>query len=183
MRLTLTKQAEYALRILVWLADIEPLSGHAAGAVGLGGAATRRYKAAEIAAATGTPPIFATRVLALLQRHGLLLARAGQQGGYTLGRAAEQINLLEVIEAVEGPLVSRECVLRDGLCGSASGEDHCLLHDAWSAARESLRDILARTTLTGAVRQPATTQVPLAALGISLERRLTAATSGQLASN
>ena len=145
MRLTLTKQAEYAIRILVWLSSNEE-ADRAEGIV------PARHKAAAIAAATETPPVFATRVLALLQRQGLLLARAGQQGGYTLGRPAHAISLLEVVEAVEGPLVTRECVMRDGLCGT---DGHCLLHDAWSTAREALRDVLARTPLTPATRTPA----------------------------
>ena len=135
MRLTLTKQAEYAVRILVWLAQGAPA---AAGA-------PRRRKAAAIAAATAIPPIFAARVLALLQRQGLLLARAGQQGGYTLARPAPDISLLDVVEAVEGPLVSRECVLRDLPCGA---DGYCVLHEGWSSAREALRTVLAHTTLT-----------------------------------
>lgn len=145
MRLTLTKQAEYALRMLVWLGARDAARRAA-------GLPATRHKAADIAAATETPPKFATRVLALLQRHGLLLARAGQQGGYTLGRPAHAISLLEVVEAVEGPLISRQCVTRDGPCGE---ESFCVLHTAWSAAREALRDVLAHTPLTNGVELPA----------------------------
>jgi Rrf2 family protein len=84
------------------------------------------------------------RALALLQRQGLLLAHAGQHGGYTLARPARDISLLEVVEAVEGPLMSRECVLRDLPCG-ADGD--CVLHEAWNSAREALRTVLAQTPL------------------------------------
>lgn len=152
MRLTLTKQAEYALRILVLLASHEEADRTA-------GEAPARHKAAAIAAAAEVPPVFATRVLALLQRHGLLRARAGQHGGYTLARPAHAMSLLEVIEAVEGPLVTRECVLRDALCGA---DGNCLLHDAWSTAREALRGVLARTTLTSAFAHPDDAQAHLA---------------------
>jgi Rrf2 family protein len=137
MRLALTKQAEYAIRILVWLSSSEKADRAE-------GVPTARHKAAEITAATDVPPVFATRILALLQRRGLLLARAGQQGGYVLERSAHSISLLDVVEAVEGPLITRECVMRDGLCGE---NGHCLLHDAWSASREALRSILAGTPL------------------------------------
>jgi Rrf2 family transcriptional regulator, iron-sulfur cluster assembly transcription factor len=149
MRLTLTRQAEYALRILLLLATNESADR----ASGLHPA---RHKAAQIAAAAEVPAAFATRVLALLQRHGLLFARAGQHGGYTLGRAAGAISLLEVVEAVEGPLITRECVMRDGPCGQ---DGYCLLHDAWSAAREALRSVLARTPLSSAVAQPLRGQI------------------------
>ena len=154
MRLTLTIQAEYAIRILVWLASHEDADR-------ADGVPTARHKAAEIAIAAGVPPVFATRVLALLQRQHLLLARAGQQGGYTLARPASTISVLEVVEAVEGPLVNRECIMRDGLCGA---DGHCLLHDAWSTAREALRGVLARTPLSPAVTTPETITAQLAAL-------------------
>lgn len=137
MRLTLTKQAEYALRILTHLGEAERDAG-AAGAA--------RQKAAAITTATGIPQAFATRILALLQRQGLLVARAGQNGGYVLARPAGELSVLEVIEAVEGPLTTRRCVLRDGPCGQPC---RCLLHDAWTASTEALRSVLARTTLKG----------------------------------
>jgi Rrf2 family protein len=114
-----------------------------------------RHKAAAIAAATGIPPVFVARVLANLQRQGFLNARAGQQGGYRLARPPQEITLLEVIEAVEGPLVTRDCVLRDTTCG-AQGR-YCVLHDAWSTAQSALRDSLAQTPLSSAVPVPVVT--------------------------
>lgn len=138
MRLTVTKQTEYALRALIWLGE------H--GSVGSvsGNGSEARHKAAEIVGATGMPPLFAARVLAQLQRRGLVRARAGAHGGYTLARPPSEITLLEVIEATEGPLQANECVLRDAPCG---GEAPCVLHFAWSAAQAALRAVLERTTL------------------------------------
>src|SRR4051812_41536586 len=142
MRLTLTKQAEYALRALIWLSQEDEAAGAPHGEP------AQRHKAAAIARAAGIPPLFAARVLAHLQREGLLRARAGQQGGYTLARSAADISLLEVIEAVEGPLQTRSCVLRDTACGSGGT---CVLHDAWRAAQGALRNVLGRTTLAAAI--------------------------------
>jgi Rrf2 family protein len=136
MRLTLTKESEYALRALVWLTAAE----ETARAAGL----PPRHKAAAIAGGAHIPPVFAARVLAKLRRQGLVWARAGQHGSYTLARPAGAISLLRVIEAVEGPLQTRTCVLRDGACGAGGT---CLLHDAWSTAQDALRSALAATTL------------------------------------
>jgi Rrf2 family protein len=111
----------------------------------------QRHKAAKIAASTGVPPVFATRILAQLQRQGLLLARAGQQGGYTLARQPADISLLEVIESVEGPLVTQTCVMRELVCGT---QGYCVLHDAWSTAQSALRRVLADTSLASAVGAP-----------------------------
>ena len=151
MRLTLTKQTEYALRALVWLAQADELdhanslvNGHADGYANGHVNGTSRHKAAAIASANGIPPVFAARVFAQLQRQGLLHARAGQQGGYTLARPATEISLLDVIEAIEGRVGSRDCVLRDARCGV---DGTCLLHEAWSTAQNALRAELARTPL------------------------------------
>ena len=133
MRLNLTRQADHAVRAMVYLAG-EPVG--------------ERRKAAEIAAAAGIPGPFAQRVLARLQREGLLLARAGQEGGYTLARPPAEISLLELIEAIEGPLAARHCLLRDRACGT---DGHCLLHGAWSTAQGALRSVLAATSLADAL--------------------------------
>jgi hypothetical protein len=66
-------------------------------------------------------------------------------------RPARDVSLLEAVEAVEGPLVSRECVLRDLPCGA---DGNCVLHEAWSSAREVLRTVLAHTTLASATASP-----------------------------
>ena len=138
MRLTLTRQAEYALRALIWLA------GEAEVEAERGDGRLTRHKAASIARATNIPPVFAARVLAQLQHQELLFARAGQHGGYALARPAGRISLLQVIEAVEGPLRTRDCVLRDSACGEGGT---CTLHEAWSAAQDALRSVLGGTTL------------------------------------
>ena len=132
-------QAGHAIRAMVWLAQTEAESQI--------GEMVSRQKAATIADAVGIPPAFAPRVLARLQHEGLLRARAGRQGGYTLARPAGRISLLEVIEAIEGPLLSQECLLRDESCGTTQ---FCVLHNAWGAAQEALRTVLEQTSLSAA---------------------------------
>lgn len=129
LRLNLTRQAENALRAMLYLA-VRP--------------GDERRKAAEIAAATGIPGPSAARMLARLQRAGLLVARAGHGGGYVLARHPAETSLLDVIEAMEGPLHASTCLMRDQTCGH---EGHCVLHEAWSAAQSALRDVLANTPI------------------------------------
>jgi Rrf2 family protein len=135
LRLNLTRQADHALRAVVYLA------GQPAG---------ERRKAAEIAAATGIPGPFAARVLSQLQRSGLLAARAGHEGGYVLARPAASLSLLHVIEAMEGPLHASACLMRDQTCGEGG---LCVLHGAWSAAQAALRDVLAATPLVNETKE------------------------------
>ena len=132
LRLNLTRQADHAVRAMVYLA------GQPAG---------ERRKAAAIAAAAGIPAPFAARVLAQMQRSGLVVARAGHDGGYVLARPASDVSLLEIIEAMEGPLQASTCLMRDQACGHGG---HCVLHGAWSAAQQALREVLASTPLASA---------------------------------
>lgn len=59
----------------------------------------------KLAAVGVMPERFLLQLLRLLVTHGLLRSTRGVDGGYTLARDPEQITLLDVIEAVEGPLV------------------------------------------------------------------------------
>lgn len=149
MRLTLTREADYAVRAMVWLAQMASQHRNAE--------AAPRQKAAAIARATGIPPAFSARVLAQLQHRGFLRARAGRDGGYSLAQPVRNISLLEVIEAVEGPLLSQECLLRDSDCGT---DGYCVLHDAWNAAQEALRTTLAQTSLIQATECSVTVARP-----------------------
>jgi len=126
----LGRRAEYALRAAVHLArrnaDGVPRKGRV------------------IAEATGVPPQYLPQVLAGLVRAGLVRSAPGPRGGYALTRAPETISLLDVIEAVDGPLTSVVCPLRGVRCG---GAEPCGLHADWRAAQELARAGLGAATL------------------------------------
>jgi Rrf2 family protein len=85
----LTRATTYALHALSHLARAgreEPVAVHA------------------VARATGIPAQFLAKVLARLVRAQILLALKGPRGGHRLVRPVEAISLLDVLEAVEGPL-------------------------------------------------------------------------------
>lgn len=60
----------------------------------------------RLAAQGKMPERFLLQILRNLVAHGILGSTRGVEGGYTLERSAEEISLLEVIEAIEGPLIS-----------------------------------------------------------------------------
>lgn len=135
MKVTLEKSGDYAVRAILHLS-----AHHGAG----------RRKNREIAEATHVPSPFLARILARLVRAGIVKATAGQDGGYELLRAPEDLSLFEVIEAVED-VTPRECVLRSELC-FGSGDRVCAVHDAWSNAREALHRELAATSFGALVK-------------------------------
>ena len=93
-------------------------------------------------AATGhMPERFLLQILRHLVTHGILHSTRGVEGGYTLERKPEDISLLDVIEAIEGPLTS----MLPPVDGAANGvfQDRLreALDDITADARRRLADI------------------------------------------
>lgn len=128
--MTLSKRGDYVVRSALALARAWP-SGE-----------TRKIR--EVVAEMGVPQTFASQILAGLVRNGLATSKAGKDGGYRLSRPPEEISLLEVVEAGEGPLRAERCALGEGPC---RWDAVCPLHDTWRAATDALREVLAGTDL------------------------------------
>ena len=128
MKVVPTRRTDYGIRALLHLAMSE----------------SERVKAAEIAETMDIPVGFLHQVLQELQRTRFVTSRPGRSGGYSLARPAEDITILEIVEALEGPISAQECVLRGGPC---HWEDVCALHWVWSSAQAALAEKLASATL------------------------------------
>ncbi len=125
----ITRRADYGIRTMLDVASLE------AGAVGL---------THEVAARQGIPLPFLAKIVPALTRAGLLRSQRGAGGGIILARPAEKITLLEVVEAIDGPLALNMCVLWPDDC-SRSGT--CPVHEIWCDARSLLAGRLSRTTI------------------------------------
>ena len=79
--------------------------------------------AGRIASALGVSEAHLSKVLQRLGRVGLVRSVRGRAGGFALGRRPEQVTLLEVYEAIEGPLSSGTCLLSRPICGA----ERCIL--------------------------------------------------------
>jgi Rrf2 family protein len=101
MRLELTRRADYAVRASLALAR----------------AGTERLSVRRLAAEQRIPLAFLPRVMSDLVRAGVVEATTGRAGGYRLTRPASEISILDVVQAVEGDVRRRTCVLRGGSCG------------------------------------------------------------------
>jgi len=89
------------------------------------------------------PPNYLSQILAVLVRHGILTAVAGQEGGYELARPPAAIRMLDVLEVFEGAPRIQRCLLRGIPCGS---DGTCAVHDSWTDAQEALAARLANVT-------------------------------------
>jgi len=116
----ITRQADYAVRAVLYLAR-------------LGG--NERAATSTVAEDQRIPPSFLAKIISQLSIAGLLHTSRGARGGVTLARPPRDITLLEVIEAIDGPIMLNECVGDDSNC-SFDGE--CPLRSVWCDAQEML---------------------------------------------
>jgi Rrf2 family protein len=136
MRLKLSKRGDYVVRSAIALAN------------GYGLPAPKKLR--QISVEMGVPRTFVSQILGDLVQAGLATSFFGANGGYRLTRAPEEITLLDVVEAGEGPLESDTCVLGDEPC---HWESVCPLHETWSSATAAMRAELAATTLATLVER------------------------------
>ncbi len=97
----------------------------------------------QLAAAGNMPERFLLQVLRNLVTHGVLQSSRGVEGGYYLGRDPGDISLLEIIEAIDGPMVSA-LPFRDGLTGKCQAR----LEQTLSRVAQVTRQQLAAASLT-----------------------------------
>jgi len=103
----------------------------------------------EIAERTDLPQPYLEQILLAVKGAGLVRSKRGIGGGYNLTRSPDQINLAEIIAAVEGPLV--QPLGQHDHC-----EGHCVLQEIWIAAAEERRQNLERVTIGELVRRTRT---------------------------
>ncbi len=133
----ITRQADYAVRAMIHVAGLPPDS---------------RVSTAAISEAESVPLPFLTKVIAHLVRAGLVTTNRGMGGGVSIARLPEEITLLDVLEAVEGPISLNRCLLRGVTCEI---EAYCAVHDVWAAIQDRLVQDLRAVTLSYLVQSQA----------------------------
>jgi len=84
-----------------------------------------------------------SKVLQRLVKSGILKSSRGPGGGFTLGKPAKSITLLEVYEGVEGPLQLDNCLIGTHICGGKS----CVFDDLIDRVNGQFKDYLEHTTV------------------------------------
>lgn len=129
-----SQKTEYALRALVELGTRK---------------GTAPVPSREIAKAQKIPERFAEQVLADLRRAGLVESQRGAAGGVRLARDAAEINMGDVVEAVEGPVITQASI--DPFDDEARTQAHSAIQELWLDLQITIRDRLARVTLADLV--------------------------------
>jgi Rrf2 family protein len=124
-----TAKADYAVRAVVELASSSQGSPR---------------KVDALAQAQGIPVSFLENILTQLRSAGLVRSQRGPEGGYWLAHPPEEVNLAQVIRAVEGPLVGVRGLRPEEVSYEGSAES---LQQVWLALRANLRKVLEHVTL------------------------------------
>jgi Rrf2 family protein len=98
----------------------------------------------DIATATGIPGPYLSKILHALGRSGLIRAKRGYRGGFTLARPASRISLLDVAEAVEGRNWMPQCLLGLTVCSQIRA---CPTHAFWKREQARIEEELRKITL------------------------------------
>ena len=141
----ITRQADYAVRAILYLAQRGP------------GA---RASTALIAEDQNIPLTFLAKIVSQLSAAGVVRATRGARGGVALARPVDDISLLEIVEAIDGPMRLNECVLDPALCPQS---DDCAMRAVWCGAQADLVAKLAHTKFGQMLRpQPLAGPAPVA---------------------
>ena len=95
-------------------------------------------------ASTGVPKQYLEQLLGNLRRAGLVNTVRGVQGGYQIAREPKDISILDVIDAMEGPLELSECMTDEGHCDRSCA---CPVRRVWQKLTDSINRELAGVTL------------------------------------
>jgi FeS assembly SUF system regulator len=127
----LTKQTDYAILLMAYMANNPQ---------------RLLFTARELADETRIPAPMVTKILKVLSSRELLLSHRGAHGGYRLGRLPREIPILEVIDALEGPVSLTACSeeSHDG----CELEPSCLVRGIWQVLNGRVREALSGVRLS-----------------------------------
>ena len=126
----ITRQADYALRALIFLSRLEK---------------NEIAPTSLIAEDQKIPLSFLAKIISQLSIAGLIHTSRGARGGVSLAKPTNEISILDVVEAIDGPIFLNECTKRSSSCPFL---DSCPLLEVWREARTDLVDKLASTTFS-----------------------------------
>ena len=134
-------RAEYGVRLMVELgrhADDTPVA------------------LSSVADGENLPLSYLEHLVAKLRKAGLVESQRGAHGGYRLGRPAEKIDMLEVVQALEGAIAPMECFELDAegkvSCShEADGDEACATKLLWTRVQGGVTKALSGTTLADLV--------------------------------
>jgi Rrf2 family protein len=141
----LTRAADYAVRVMIHLARLEPGS---------------RASRGELAVAADCPEQFLAKVLQSLTHAGLVVSHRGNTGGFELPAPCREATLLDVVEALEGPIRLNNCLGPE----ECSRKEWCPAHSVWTEAQRAMIEVLRSRSIGQMAQMVAAPLEPVVAL-------------------
>ncbi len=138
----ITRASDYAVRVMIHLGALPP------------GSTVRQ---AELSKATEVSSHFLSKVLQQLVRSGLIRSQRGSGGGYGLAGSAQSISLLDVVQAMEGPVQLNQCIAEGPSCDRKSW---CPAHQVWAEAQSAMVTILGGASVAKLAAQTTASSAP-----------------------
>lgn len=110
----ITQESDYGLRVALYLSKL-----------GYG----KRIEAKSIAKNENVPLRFLLKLLRKLTHSGIIKSYRGVNGGYALNLMPEEITLMSIIKAIDGPIYLNRCLYDPGHC-TANRNGHCYIHNS-----------------------------------------------------
>lgn len=127
--LQISRKIDYGLRAMIFLAS-QPTD--------------RVVPFREVARSMDVPEDFMAKILKTLVSRKLLLSTRGAHGGYKLARPPSQISMLDVIEAVEGPVRVNVCADNHDACSLSKA---CSMYSIWKLGQDRMLEVYRSATL------------------------------------
>ncbi len=125
----ITLEADYAVRIIVYLAQID-----------------KRADAKNISEATGVSLRFALKILRNLVSKDIAKSFKGTQGGYELNKKPSEISLKEILDAIEGEYLFSRCLNPD-VCCTRPKEGECQVQKVFCNITKQVQTMLEEVTI------------------------------------
>ncbi|HZW39034.1 MAG: RrF2 family transcriptional regulator [Syntrophothermus sp.] len=129
MTVIFSKKCEYGLQAVLFISTLKEQEA---------------VSAEDISKRLSIPKEFVSKILQSLTSKKIVVSRKGKSGGFLLGKPANKIKLIEIVEAIDGLGIFSSCVLGFPKC---SKENPCPVHGEWGILREKAFAMLNSETL------------------------------------
>ena len=102
------------------------------------------YNALDVSKELKVPKEFVSKMLQSLTDSGIVGSKKGKHGGFYLARKPNKIKLIEIVNAIDGDKIFKNCVLGFPNC---SNENPCPVHNKWGKIRDDAYKMLTEETL------------------------------------
>lgn len=130
----ITNTSEYAIRAIVFMAKNPQNS----------------YSATELYTKVDAPLKFLAKILQRMARKKILKSQRGVKGGFKIATPLESLTILDIIEAVDGPIALNKCLITGYDC---IRENLCPVHPIWEEAQMVLKEVLKKKTIAEIVNE------------------------------